>query len=491
MTSIQASSGSLRFIGLTRKSKGEDEGTHEDQKKIIGDRCLREGFKLLRVDSEKGVSGTKRWREREVGRAVEDVKAGEADGIIVAFEDRISRESMAETAAMWDEFRTAGLVFIACDGVDSRAEGSNLTFAIKAAIARDKIEVTQKRSNLGRKRAVEELGIHGGDSPPYGYLWTPRPDGTKNLSGNVKHGPLDFNPETAPVARQMFEARADGASMYSLCQLTGLREGAVRDMLRNRVYLGIAYSGEFEKHGAHPALVSEELFLRVQRTFTKKRPSKIVGNDKSLLSRVLVCGTCGRSLILDRCLGVYRCKHYPCTKRATITDTKIEGYVFHHALSWHAILNPLYEVETNEALPEVMKALAEAMDEREEVEQAEGLSALRRAQALSEVDGKIAQLEQLLGEAEAANGWLGMTTEAVQKRLLADGPVEVVNGHPFPVCRDLRAGNEFIREMVRVVVKPVGRGIKVPVEDRVEVNCITPAGAAVGVEAAEQVKAQA
>jgi DNA invertase Pin-like site-specific DNA recombinase len=165
------------MIGLTRKSKGEDDGTHKDQRAIMEERCRREGFTLLRVDSEKGVSGTKKWRDREVGRAVEDVKAGRADGIIVAFEDRISRESMGETAAMWDLFREVGLVFIACDGVDSRVEGSNLTFAIKAAIARDKIEVTAKRANLGRKRAVEEYGIHGGDTEPLGYRWTERPDG--------------------------------------------------------------------------------------------------------------------------------------------------------------------------------------------------------------------------------------------------------------------------------------------------------------------------
>ncbi len=33
--------------------------------------------------------------------------------------------------------------------------------------------------------------------------------------------------------------------------------------------------------------------------------------------------------------------------------------------------------------------------------------------------------------------------------------------------------------MLRVVIKPVGRGIKVPVEQRVEVNCLTPASASV------------
>jgi hypothetical protein len=181
--------------------------------------------------------------------------------------------------------------------------------------------------------------------------------------------------------------------------------------------------------------------------------------------------------VLDRSLSSYRCKNLLCPKPVTITDSKIEGFVFHEALTWHAILNPMYEVETNEALPEVMKALAEALDERDEIEQAEGLTALRRAQALTEVDGKITMLEQTLAEAEASNGWLGMTTDAVQKRLLANGPVEVRNGHPFPVCSDLRAGNEFIREMVRVVVKPVGRGRNVPVADRVEVNCLTPASA--------------
>lgn len=174
---------------------------------------------------------------------------------------------MAETAAMWDEFRAVGLVFIACDGVDSRAEGSNLTFAIKAAIARDKIEVTTKRSNLGRKRAVEEYGIHGGGAKdgggaPLGYVWTKRADGSKNVSGHVKHGPLDIDPDTAPRAVQTFEARAAGAGTRELCRISGLSDSGVRDMLRNRVYIGTAYSGEFEKPGAHPALISEELFAQ-------------------------------------------------------------------------------------------------------------------------------------------------------------------------------------------------------------------------------------
>lgn len=233
--------------------------------------------------------------------------------------------------------------------------------------------------------------------------------------------------------------------------------------------------------------MSEELFARVQRTWQHKKPSKVVGRDKSLLSRVLVCATCGgvgedervRHLVYDRSLGSYRCKNELCPAQVTITAERIDGFAFHQALAWHAVLNPMYEVETGEALPELMKALAEALDEREEIEGAEGLSALRKAQALTEADGKITQLESLLAEVEASNGWLGMNTEAVQKRLLAEGPVDVKDGIPAPRCADLRAGNEFVREMLWIVVNRVGRGRKVPVADRVQVNCLTPASASV------------
>jgi DNA invertase Pin-like site-specific DNA recombinase len=497
--SVQNASKPLRMIGLTRKSRGEDEGTHADQRRLIEDYIARSlDMTLLRVEKEHQVSGAKEWRKREIGRAIEDVKAGKADGIIVAWTDRITRERLLAAAEIWEAMEEAGVVFISTNGTDSRREDAEFSFGIEALLARRQWKSIKKRSNMGRARVIAE-GIHGGDDPPLGYRWTERPNGAKNLSGNIKHGPLDIDPETAPRAVQTWEARAAGAGMRELVRISGLSDSAVRDMLRNRVYLGVAYSGEYINNNSvgegllegehckptHPALISEELFARVQRTFQRKKPSKVVGRDNSLLSRVLICGTCGgqgdderqRHLVLDRTLASYRCKNERCENQVTITAERIEGYVFHRALAWHAVLNPMYEAETDALLPEVTKALAEALTERDEIEQAEGLSALRRAQALSEVDGKIASLEQLLAEAEAANGWLGMDTDAVQRRLLADGPVEVKDGHPAPRCSDLRAGNEFIREMVRAVVKPVGRGKKVPVPDRVEANCLTPAAA--------------
>jgi hypothetical protein len=73
----------------------------------------------------------------------------------------------------------------------------------------------------------------------------------------------------------------------------------------------------------------------------------------------------------------------------------------------------------------------------------------------------------MLAEVEASRGWLGMSTDAVQKRLLGPGNV----------CKDVEAGRDFIKQMLRATVKPVGRGRKVPVQDLVEIECLTPVAA--------------
>jgi hypothetical protein len=106
------------------------------------------------------------------------------------------------------------------------------------------------------------------------------------------------------------------------------------------------------------------------------------------------------------------------------------------------------------------------------------LSPVAYGKALTLADATVQAAEALLAEAEASRGWLGLDTDAVQRRLLANGTVPVVNGVPHPHCTDLAAGRDFIRQMVRVTVNPVGRGRKVAVADRVTVEYLTPAALA-------------
>ena len=259
----------LRMIGLTRKSRGEDEGTHADQRKIIEDHIAREARRPPSAwrRSTRSPAARRSGAKREVGRAVEDVKAGKADGIIVAFGLTASR------ASGWPGGRNEGGDPSRCASSSSRANGSDsrrkeaeLSFGIEALVARDKIEVTQKRSNLGRARVVAE-GIHGGDTAPYGYRWTDRADGSKNLSGNAKHGPLDIDPETEPRAVQMVKAARRGARPEGTRPRPGLSDGEERDMLRNPVYTGVAYSGEYiNNNGVGEGLLEQSCSRRIPRS---------------------------------------------------------------------------------------------------------------------------------------------------------------------------------------------------------------------------------
>jgi hypothetical protein len=52
----------------------------------------------LRLD----VSGSKPWRERALGEAVDPCERGDASGIIVAWQDRLSRENGRATAEVWE-----------------------------------------------------------------------------------------------------------------------------------------------------------------------------------------------------------------------------------------------------------------------------------------------------------------------------------------------------------------------------------------------------
>ena len=203
----------------------------------------------------------------------------------------------------------------------------------------------------------------------------------------------------------------------------------------------------------------------------ERAPQRNSGLGVALLSgKILRCGTCGHSLTRDvsKQGEHYRCKNQLCTARASVQSKAIETYVFLNALAWHATLNPMYQLDAELMGPygveeELARTQAELAEVEEAYERGE-LSPVAYGKALTAAQYALAAAETVLSEAEASRGWLGMSTDAVQRRLLGEGNV----------CKDVEAGRDFIRQMVKVTVKPVGRGRKVAVQDRVEIEQLTP-----------------
>jgi DNA invertase Pin-like site-specific DNA recombinase len=130
------------------------------------------------------------------------------------------------------------------DGIDSAA-GENEMMGFKNVInefyARD---MSKKIKSVKANQAKNGKRIGG--KPPFGYMVDP----------DDKHHNI-INPETAPIARRMFEMAANGDSLHSIAKTftlekiptpldwqngtyTGIEWGvsSIHRMLRNREYLG-------------------------------------------------------------------------------------------------------------------------------------------------------------------------------------------------------------------------------------------------------------
>lgn len=145
-----------------------------------------------------------------------------------------------------------------------------------------------------RKRALkgEVLG-----RPPYGYA-----------PGRYRR--LQPVAEEAAVVRYMFKlylrenlgvrliARRLNQEGYRTRQGKLWTMVSVRDILRNRVYLGNYNRLGVRVPGSHPRLVSEEDFKRVQDRMAQRRSSPMARTAGDfLLAGLLACGECGNHMI--------------------------------------------------------------------------------------------------------------------------------------------------------------------------------------------------
>ena len=154
--------------------------------------------------------------------------------------------------------------------------------------------VSEKVRSAMRRKAVrgEVLG-----RPPYGYHVGPRRR-------------LELVPEEAVVVRYIFRLYLqEGMGIRKIAgqlneeNILTRRGGhwsmvSVRDLLRNRVYLGTYARFGVKVPGSHPALVTADDFRRVQeRLQSRNRGERTRTVVPFLLSGLAYCARCGNSMI--------------------------------------------------------------------------------------------------------------------------------------------------------------------------------------------------
>ena len=209
-------------------------------------------------------------------------------------------------------------------------------------------------------------GIYNGGTIPFGYM-----------IDETRHYQPD--PLLAPYVEQTFQKYADGATMTDLREWLKAHNiknsmggemsyNTIQRMLSNRRYIGELRLRDVVQPNAIPALVSEELFNKVQEKLAKnkKAPARHKAEDTYLLTTKLYCGKCGALMFGEsgvshtgKMYTYYKCaaakKKKTCDKKA-VRKQWLEDLVVNETMklvendaSMNAIIAKVMELQNQES----------------------------------------------------------------------------------------------------------------------------------------------
>ena len=262
--------------------------------------------------------------------ALERLRGGETDGIVVMKVDRFAR-SVADGASIVREIVDAGQVFASChERIDPRTpEGK---YMLTSFLANAELFLDQAKASwwTAKARAVAR-GAHIGPTP-IGYQ--------RIAKGEKDSGRLVPHPTYAPAIRELFGRAAsstDGDSalarwMTSRAPRVGgapWQPSEIRRWLSNRVYLGEVRYGDLVNAEAHTPLTDPDTWERCQRTPGKQRRA----HSRFLLAGLVRCAHCRYAMGGQTYGGasgstpVYRCSGRRCKAPSVITADRVESHV--------------------------------------------------------------------------------------------------------------------------------------------------------------------
>lgn len=188
-----------RAVGYLRVSTDEQAATGhglESQEKALRAFAESQGYDLVEVVSDPGVSGATRPADRPgFGRALELAAAGAIDVLLVAKIDRLSRDIRHAMTTVSDLAEQHEVAFrsVTESVIDTSNPMGRTFFAIFAGMAENERFVIRDRTAGGRMAKAGKGGFAGGQAP-YGY--------TKDLEGGLR-----IVPEQARIVRRIFQER--------------------------------------------------------------------------------------------------------------------------------------------------------------------------------------------------------------------------------------------------------------------------------------------
>ena len=305
----------------------------EHQEAAARDWALRNGVEVAPGEptTELDVSGAKAADERALGKLIEKVERGEAEGIITSFLDRFGRSLISGAVALKRITDAGGRLVCVGDGFDTASPGSELMFNLRMSIAQDYLN--RVRANfLASQNGAAERGYYLACRAPFGYRRKDEADPEYTSRGElVKDARLVVHDEEAALVKEMFQLRTEGANYGDLMRHLEAHgvikaKNTIRGILASRAYIGEMQVQTGRKGvtrtvtGNHPPILTEAEWQAAQRKEVyRPRDGSIAKQARA--AGLVYCATCGSRLRLSaNGKPGHRKANYVCTELHTLGD---------------------------------------------------------------------------------------------------------------------------------------------------------------------------
>ncbi len=294
--------GQLRCASYSRCStddqKHGDFTTIDTQRQINSDKAAALGGVIVGDYADEGKSGTNLNRS-DWKRLLADAKAGLIDVVIVSYMSRLGRGEMYYIAEYLLKEANVQISMVKEQFTDDLAGYANKTMKVFLD------GMYPKQVSEWTKTKMEQMvakGFRCGGALPYGYTTETVSDPAFARADKEPPKRLIVTMEEAPFVVQAFNVFADTKSFVRVRQyLTSVTDrewslySATR-LLHNEVYRGVLVFGEWRNETAHEAIITPELWLKVQDVQNQRvRPMKSDAEEpwSFYLRGRVYCTSCG------------------------------------------------------------------------------------------------------------------------------------------------------------------------------------------------------
>lgn len=247
------------------------------------------GYTVIHEYCDRAKTGTNDDRE-EFQQMLKDTAMRQFEVIIVWKVDRFGRNREEITFNKYRAKKNGVRVEYVAENISEGPEGVILESVLEGMAEYYSKQLSQnvKRGLLESAKKHKVIGGH----MLFGY---------KISADNT----YELDPETAPIAKEIFERYAEGLSMSELADHFNamgyhFTKNSFPRMLSNEKYKGVyTYKDVIRDADGMPRIVSDELFDRCQERLktNKRRPHKDWDYTDYILTGKLFCGKCGAPMV--------------------------------------------------------------------------------------------------------------------------------------------------------------------------------------------------